>query len=719
LFEPVDLGPHVARNRFYKTPHCSGFGVDRPGAQAHFRAVAAEGGWGVVNTEACSIHPSSDDSPEVFVRLWDDEDVRSLSLLCDLVHEHDSLVGVELWYGAGYANNQETRLPAAGVSQIASDAGAAGGAWQCCYEMTKGEIRELQRFYVAAARRAQSAGFDIVNVYGGHGGPITYQFLSRFHNKRADEYGGSLHNRARFWLETLEQVRGAVGDSCVVCARICIEAFDDRRTTLDETLEFVEMADHLVDLWDLTVGGVLAEWGEDTLASRFASENFQRPWIEQVRPHSSKPLVGVGRFVSPDTMLAMIRRGLLDLIGSARGSIADPFLPRKIEEGRLDDIRECIGCNVCVSRNGLIAPIICTQNATAGEEYRRGWHPERFTRAANADRDVLIVGAGPAGMECAVVLAKRGMRRIHLVDAERELGGCMRWIPRLPGLGEWARVVDYRKIQIDKLQKIEFIPGLHMDVHSVLDYGADIVVVATGARWATDGLNGVTHEPIPGADAALEFVLTPEQIMLDAKEVPGERVVVLDCEGYFMGVSLAERLARSGRLVTFITPFSDVAPYTFYTLEGPRLTRLMHQFNVRLLTQHFVREVRPGTVEASNVYAPDAVVAEDTDSVVLVTQRLSVDPLYRRLTEANKASTIERARIAAIYRIGDCVTPRLIADAIFDGHRLAREIDTDDPATPLPFIRERRLLTGEQDQYDSVVDGSRTGFTPRSATPVA
>ena len=182
-----------------------------------------------MNTESASIHPSSDESPEVLVRLWDDDDVRNLALLCDRVHEPESLVGIELWYGAGYANNQESRLPAAQYLPTCQRHRSAGGVWQCCYEMTKQDIRDLQGYYVTAAPRAQSAGFDIINVYGGHGGPATYQFLSRFHNKRTDEYGGPLQNRARFWLETLEQTREAVGDTCALAVRITLDALDDRR----------------------------------------------------------------------------------------------------------------------------------------------------------------------------------------------------------------------------------------------------------------------------------------------------------------------------------------------------------------------------------------------------------------------------------------------------------------------------------------------------------
>ena len=277
--------------------------------------------------------------------------------------------------------------------------------------------------------------------------PITQQFLMPYFNRRTDEYGGSFENRARFAREVLERVREAVGDDCAVGCRFSVDTLseDGLGTEVGEDgIRFIEHVDHLVDLWDVQTGPPsLLDTTESAASSRVHPQNHQKPWIEQIRPHTDKPIVGIGRFTDPDVMVAAIHSGQLDIIGAARPSIADPFLPSKIEEGRLDEIRECIGCNICLSRFRIGGMrLVCTQNPTAGEEYRRGWHPERFTRASNGDNDVLVVGAGPAGMECAIVLAKRGMRRVHLVDAADELGGIMRWVPRLPGFGEWARVVE-------------------------------------------------------------------------------------------------------------------------------------------------------------------------------------------------------------------------------------------------------------------------------------
>ena len=407
-------------------------------------------------------------------------------------------------------------------------------------------------------------------------------------------------------------------------------------------------------------------------------------------------MLGVGRFTSPDVMVEAIQSGKLDIIATCRPSIADPFLPKKIEEGRPDDIRECIGCNICISRWEIGGPpLICTQNATAGEEYRRGWHPERFEPAANADNDVLVIGAGPAGMECALVLGKRGMRRVHLVEAAADIGGLIRWVPQLPGLGEWARVANYRKIQLDKLKNVEVLTGMRLDAKAVREYGADIVIAATGSHWATDGLNGCTHDTVPGRNAGLPHVLTPEQIMVDGKAVPGERVLVLDNDGYFMGVSLAEKLALDGKKVTLMTHLGHIAPYMHFTLEAPNMHRRLHRLGVEIVTYNMLSNIEPtGASVSYHVYDESHTRRWDVDAVVMATQRRSDESLFRELKDGG-VDALRADGIRALYRIGDCVAPRLIADCVFDGHRLAREIDSDDPATPKPYLRERRVIQRE------------------------
>jgi dimethylamine/trimethylamine dehydrogenase len=682
LFEPVRIGPKTLRNRFYQVPHCTGFGSEKPGSHARFRGMKAEGGWAAVCTEEALVSVDSDFWPVVSTRFWDDDDLRNLALMCEEAHRFDSLAGIELTHGGAHARAREARVPAVAPSQLASDY----DHFVVPKTMEEDDIRRVQADWVRAAKAARDAGFDIVYVYGGHS-YLPLQFLSPFYNRRTDVYGGSLENRARFWLETLELVREAIGEECAIAVRLCVEALGPAGVELEEGLAFVRLADHLVDLWDVNVGSI-TDWSKDSGASRFFAEGYQLEWTGRVREATAKPIVGVGRLTNPDRMAEIVRSGAWDLIGAARPSISDPFLPNKVEEGLYGEIRECIGCNVCVSKAEWGSHIGCTQNATAGEEYRRGWHPERFERAENADRDVLVVGAGPAGMECAIVLGKRGFRRVHLVEAEAELGGCMRWIPQLPGLGEWARVVNWRRIQLDKLSNVEVIAGERLDANGVRTYGAEIVVVATGARWAGDGRTYLTHDPIPGADASLPHVLTPEQVMLEGKAPSGKRVVVYDGEGYFTAAGVAERLAGEGFAVELVTCLDKISPVSDETLEGPLLRQHLHDRGIGQRAGVVLTGIEPGRLAATDEFGEELEL--EADAVVLVTQRLSDEELYLELRADEEALRAEG--VEALYRIGDCVAPRIVAEAIFDGHRLAREIDSENPAVPLPYRRERISL---------------------------
>jgi len=525
-------------------------------------------------------------------------------------------------------------------------------------------------------------------------------FLYPFFNKRTDEYGGSFESRIRFAREVLEEVRDEI-DDCAIGCRFAIDTLDEPYGFGDagvrageEGIQFISALDELVDYWDINIGTM--NFGEDAASSRFFKTNHEAPYARLAKTVASKPVVNVGRFTDPDLMVEVIRSSQCDIIGAARPSISDPFLPRKIEEGRLNDIRECIGCNVCISRWEIGGPPIwCTQNATSGEEYRRGWHPEQFSRAENADNDVLVIGAGPAGMECAMVLGKRGMRRVHLIDAGPELGGHVRWVATMPGFAEWARVISYRQVQLGKLPNVEVITSTRLSTADVLDYGAEYVVVATGSRWVGDGTNGPTHAPIPGVDASTPTAATPEQIMVDGKTL-GDRVLVIDTDGYYMGSGIAEKLARDGHEVTLATHLDVVAPYQRFTYEEQRNHERLFELGVRLISQELVVSFDGAAATLVHVWSGrEQAIA--CDAVVPVTQRVSDCEIYDALE--GDGDRLEEAGIKGLFLIGDAHTPGMIAQAVFSGHRLAREIDSPDPAVPLPFIRERRLLDPSESDH--------------------
>ncbi|MCW1917317.1 FAD-dependent oxidoreductase [Rhodobacter sp. KR11] len=648
LFEPVKIGPVTAPNRFYQTPHATGFGWQRPQSGAALRKVKAEGGWGVVCTEYCSIHPSSDDSPHAFLTLWDDGDIAPLALTAAAIHDHGALAGIELWHGGAHASNRMTRLPTLAprvqpaLYHLPSTARA----------MDRADIRAFRLWQREAALRAKRAGFDIIYVYAGHD-YLPFQFLSARTNDRGDAYGGSLENRARLLREMLEDTKEAVGDTCAVAVRLAVDELQGPQgvTSEAEGREVVELLAEIPDLWDVNIAGAL---GNDSKSARFSEEGFQEDYIRFVKGLTSKPVVSVGRFTSPDRMVSQIRRGIQDFIGAARPSIADPFLPAKIREGRADEIRECIGCNICRAANNEAVGLRCTQNPTMGEEWRRGWHPERVPPAKR--EKVLVVGGGPAGLEAALTLARRGLE-VHLAEKARQFGGRVNRESTLPGLATWGRVRDHRLHMLGKTDATLY-PESEMTAQDIRDFGAAHVVIATGSVWRRDGMG------VCGMGGAFPAALTPDDIFAGAD--PGGDVVIYDDEHYFMAGALAERLATQGRRVTYVTPQAQVSTWTAYTDEQGFIQARLMGLGVRIVTGQVARSWDQGLHSVCTYTGREAFTPAET--LILCTGRLPVTGLYDQLQG-----------LPGLALVGDALQPSSMADAIHSAHRFAREIDGPQP----------------------------------------
>ncbi|WP_278255368.1 FAD-dependent oxidoreductase [Nocardioides convexus] len=398
--------------------------------------------------------------------------------------------------------------------------------------MTAQDIADLRRWHRNAVRRSLEAGYDIVYVYGAHGYGAPHHFLSRRYNNRTDEYGGPLENRMRLLRGSIEDTLEEVAGRAAVACRITVEEEIDGGITRED-IEGVLREPRRVCR---TCGtSRWAGWEGDSVTSRFAPEGRQEEFVAGLKKLTTKPVVGVGRFTSPDAMVRQVKAGILDLIGAARPSIADPFLPNKIRDGRLNLIRECIGCNICVSGDLTMSPIRCTQNPSMGEEWRRGWHPERV-RAKESDSQVLVVGAGPSGLEAARALGVRGYD-VALVEARRELGGRVTQESALPGLSAWGRVREYREAALAEPPNVEIYRESPMSANDIVEFGFQHVLVATGSTWRTDGVARFHTTPLPIAEGAQ--VLGPDDVF--AGRLPsGRKVVVYDDDHYYLGGVLAE-----------------------------------------------------------------------------------------------------------------------------------------------------------------------------------
>ena len=544
--------------------------------------------------------------------------------------------------------------------------------------MDRSDLANVRRWHRIAAHRAVQAGFDIVYVYVGHSLTVFTDFLSPRINRRTDAYGGSIENRTRLLREVLDEVRDEVaGEKCAVAVRLCVdEQYGDDAITAEDGRATVEMLAEVPDLWDVNVGG-----HDDMLGSRFRKEGWQEPGVAFVKQVTTKPVVGVGRFTSPDTMVSMVRRGVLDFIGAARPSIADPFLPAKIEEGRPEDIRECIGCNVCprVEHPHRAHPLHPEPDHDRGVAPRLAPREDRGTglRCPRAGRRGAAPPAwrrrGRPGREATRWRSPRPAPGSAVISTRSR--GC-------PGSREWIRVRDWRIGQLTSSRTSRSTSTASSTPHRCANSASSTWWSRPGRAGRRDGVGTENFRPVPGHDRP--SVLTPDDVLAGAEVV--SPVVLFDNDTYVVGGCVAEKLAREGHDVTLVTPFAQVSPWTQWTIELPHVQP--PALSRRECASSPTTTWPPSTtarVEVAGVHGEPARTI-DAATVVLVTMREPNDALYRALRDDRDA--LDAAGIRSLRAIGDCHAPGLLSEAVFSGHEAARLLDGPD-VTDLPFRIEQ------------------------------
>ena len=673
LFEPVRIGPVEAKNRFYQVPHCNGGGYRDPSAVAEMRKIKSEGGWGVVFTEQVEMHHSSEITPYIELRLWDDKDINTVAKMSEKIHEYDALAGIELTYpGINGPNLYSKEIPMAAtpgpILTFTSDPVNAR-------QMDKDDIKNLRKWFRDAARRSKIAGFDIICLYGAHGFGAIQHFLSRSTNHRIDEYGGSLENRSRLMKELTEEVKDEVGDTMAVSIRLSLQELGDKYSlTNNEIRDCIEMHSTLPDIWDLAHGA----WEDCSGTSRFVEEGAQENLISGIKSLTKKPIVGVGRFTSPDLMVKQIKSGNLDFIGAARPSIADPFLPNKIRDGEIDAIRECIGCNICVTGDMTMSISRCTQNPSFMEEWRKGWHPENF-QVKGKSKSVLVIGSGPAGLEATRCLSKRGYE-VTLAEKNNILGGRVSKERKLPGLSAWGRVADYRVNEINKLKNVNIYLDSEITKEDILDFDFEHICFSTGSMWKKDGVGRVNLHPL---DIHKNMnIFTPDDLLGD--KIVNGKIIIFDDDHYYMGSVLAEKLIKNGNEVTFVTPASNVSEWSLNTLDQPFIQKRLIELGVEIICNKFISKVKSNSVELTCKYT-GMTNDMDTNNLLLVTSRYPLDNLYKSLSNDDVKN---HKYINSIDIIGDANAPAPIAWATYAGYNYAFNLDKEIDKEKVPFKRE-------------------------------
>jgi len=666
LFEPVKIGPVTTPNRFYAVPHATGHGWSQPSGAIALRGMKAEGGWGTVAVQITEIGPDTDFANHPMERIWDNSDIPRHVAQVEAIKKHGSLAAIELGHGGMRARNITTGESVIGPSALPI---LRPEVPLQSRQMTLDDITAFRTRHKAAAQRAISAGYDIIYVYAAHDLSILSHFLSLQTNKRNDEYGGSFENRLRLLKEVLEDTLEVAEGKAAVALRFSV-AEPGKSPGLrhdSEGRDVVEALAELPDLWDVNISG----WPEDSKTARFSDEGFQLPFTDFVKLITTKPVVGVGRFTSPDTMVSLIKNKRLDLIGAARPSIADPFLPNKIREGRIEEIRECIGCNICVSMDAYGLPLRCTQNATISEEWRRDWHPEA-PAISKGRKSHLVIGAGPAGLECATVLMKAG-QHVTVVEKEGEAGGRTLREAKLPGLASWNRVHDHRLYLMSQSKDAELFLNSNLAIEEIAEFDADTITLATGAKWRADGVGSTSFEPL---DFSNMPIFTPDDVMDGVAEIETMNdILVYDDDHFYMASVLAEKLAMEGKKITFATPLPMIATWTDFTLDQSRIIERLVELGVKLMPN-----VKLSSTHATANVLTGEVVEIEAKAIVFVGARIPSDNSLITLKTKLPDTVIEAA--------GDCLTPGIIQAAVLSGHTVARQI-LDPSLSANDFKREQ------------------------------
>lgn len=635
LFQPISIGSMEVKNRLVMAPmvtnYCENDGAVSERLKAYFSA-RARGGVGFIIAEATYVHPSGKGFPNE-LGVYKDELIPGLKELVDEIHRCGAKVALQL-----YHSGRQSYSTVTGGTLMAPSAIPCPICQDPPREMTTDDIDTIIEAFGEGARRAKTAGFDAVEIHGAHGYLIN-QFLSGYSNQRSDQYGGSLENRARFPLATLKRVRQAVGDDFPMTYRMSSVEHVSGGLTLEDTTAFAAM------LVDNSIDGIHVSGGVYESAAMIIQPAAvpQGVYVDNAAAIKAAvkgrvPVIAVGRIKDPVMAQEVVASGKADLVAMARPFLADPDFPAKVQAGKPEEIRRCIGCNQgCIDRLFTGVDINCQVNALAGQEYQYD-----LTQKAPAPKRVLVVGGGPAGLEAARVAAFRG-HEVMLYEKSDKLGGQLNTAAIPPFKGEINELVDFLAGSAERLG-VKIVLGQAVDEQVIDQIRPDEVVMATGSVPVVPDMPGIGNTK----------EATARDVLMGVPGAFAENVVVIG--GGSTGCETAECLAEAGAHVKVLEMQSDVVTDVGLLRKFLLIDR-MGQKGVEILTEKEVKELKADGVVVEKEGAIETI--GDVDAVVWAVGNkpdITIEPLLK-------------AKKIPFHKVGDCVAPRKITDAIHEGFR--------------------------------------------------
>ena len=663
VFSPIKLGPIEIPTRFFFAPHGSSLSAGTKPSNdlvAYSVERVKGGGCGLVIVALVAHERGRTRQPSPHPK----ENLAAFRVFADAIHAAGGKIFGQIfyWWG-GFGQWQPLSPPAPSMGPSTRQFGYSDRTFST-HAMSKDEIKGMHAAVRQSASHLREAGFDGVMLHASHAGLIE-QFLSPYFNERTDEYGGSLENRMRFLVESLQAAREGAGSGLAVGMRFNCDEMLPGGYGVETAREVIgKICERgLIDYVDLDVG-VEPQQFHHGMPTVFSERQPYRPFVEAVRTAAGAvPVLSVlGRITSLADAESAIAAGVCDVVGAARQLIAEPEFVKNAREGKEERNRICIACNWCTAAMGDGSQG-CTINPASFRE--RLWGAHSFAPAARSSK-VVVVGGGPGGLEAARVSALKG-HTVTLFEARERLGGALALWADLPGREFFRNAITWWEKELARLG-VDTRLGTEVNAAAILAAKPDAVIVATGAHYSKGGRSITVDADIPGHDRS--FVYRPEDILLRGAR-PSGKVIVLDGEGMHASVGVAELLATAGADVLYVTAgFSPLSPRLVDNFESRFIVRRLKVAGVHFSPTSWIKRIGDHAVTLYDVHTGEEQTLEGIDAVILSTGRVPLDGLAREL----------EGKTPQLFTIGDALAARPLATATYEGQKFARYIG--EPGAP-------------------------------------
>jgi 2,4-dienoyl-CoA reductase-like NADH-dependent reductase (Old Yellow Enzyme family)/thioredoxin reductase len=644
LLSPIDIGPFELKNRVLSTGHTTAYNPDGliGDQEIAYHARKAQGGVALSVTGSTAVHPSGGAPQMHLLASFDDSVLPGYRKLAEAMHAHGARMLIQLTHLSSGFSSHHTGHATWAPSQLMGEF-----ARELPHVMTNAEIETLLDAFSQGARRVRLGGLDGIELQA-FAASLAIQFLSPYTNKRSDQWGGSLTNRLRFTREMVRVCREALGPDRALSMKIAGDELVEGGLRLPDMQEIVRIldADRMIDFYVIASGNNMEKFARvDHWPPTPAPQALHAPLAAGIKQVTSRPVAALARIVSPAVAERLVAEGVCDLVAMVRATIAEPDLVLKIATGRARDVRPCVGDSTgCIDRIIGGEPMRCIYNPVIGRE--REWGT---LEKAEVSRRVLVIGGGPAGLEAARVAAQRG-HRVVLFERQAELGGAVRVTARQPGREEMIRIAHWLGEQA-QAAGVDVRLNTIATVESARAEQPDVVILAAGAK----------PEDPNGPQAGSSPPVVSAWAILSGHTPVGRNVLVLDHTGQQVGCAVAELAADAGGRAEVVSRQFHPA-VDFGLTNTVSLYRRLFRKGVELTAHHDLRHIRDGVVTLFNYYNQRERRIEGVDQVVVVTSPVPDDAMLQPLRDAG----------LDVRAIGDCVAPRDIEYATFEGHRVAR-----------------------------------------------